>query len=51
MVMKTSSGKSLCFIVLVASVIDGVTIVIVLMTALRANIMDRCNKTKIECAV
>jgi superfamily II DNA helicase RecQ len=47
-VMKTSGGKSLCFIVLVASVIDGVTIVIVLITALRANIIDRYNKTKIE---
>jgi superfamily II DNA helicase RecQ len=50
-VIKTSSGKSLCFIVLVASVIDRVTIIIVLITALRANIIDRYNKKKIECIV
>jgi hypothetical protein len=47
-VIKTSSGKSLCFIVLVASVIDRVTIIIVLITALRANIIDRYNKIKIK---
>jgi superfamily II DNA helicase RecQ len=50
-VIKTSGRKSLCFIVLVASVIDRVTIVIVLITALRANIIDRYNKKKIECIV
>jgi superfamily II DNA helicase RecQ len=37
--------------VLVVMMTDGVTIVIVPMTALRADMMDRCNKTKIECAV
>ena len=47
-VIGTSVGKSMLFILLVATSRLGVTIIVVLLDSLRSNIVDRCRATGIR---
>jgi superfamily II DNA helicase RecQ len=49
-VMPTSGGKSLCFMLPAACRPGGVTVVVVPLVSLQGDLMDRCREANISCA-